>query len=228
MQFEAVKSNSRGRFSEVLINLAYIESIEPREPHTETPVQVKILRGMYYVHLYAALEKSINETVEQTLILVNSKNIPNKHYTTSFNAISLNPQMQAFKSVGYKGYIVKCVDVFRAVEANESFDISNTLLSTSLQNIWHETIQQTLACFGIQPINFEPRVRLTIDEIVDKRNAVAHGREMPTTIGERHRSRILRQKTQEIQQVVDMVISEFETFISDRKFVKEEHFDQYT
>lgn len=227
MSFEAVKGNSRGRFSEVLINLAYIESIEPREPHIETPVQVKILRGMYYVHLYAALEKSINETVEQALILVSSKNIPNKHFATSFNTISLNPQMQAFKTVGYKGYIAKSIEVFRAIEASDSFDISNTLLSTSLQNIWHETIQQTLACFGIQPINFEPRVRLTIDEIVEKRNAVAHGREMPTTIGERHRSRILREKTQEILQVVDLVISAFETFILDRKFVKEEYSDQY-
>ena len=227
MPLEAVKSNSRSRFSEVLINISYIESIEPREPHIATPAQVKILRGMFYVHLYAALEKSINEVVEQTLILVNSKNIPNKHYTTSFNTISLNSHMQAFKSVGYKGYINKSVEVFQAIEADNSFDITNTLLSTSLQNIWHETIQQTLSCFGIPAIEFEPRVRLTIDEIVEKRNAVAHGREMPTTIGERHRSKVLRQKMQEIQQVVDLVITEFEVFITDLKFVKKEYAEQY-
>lgn len=227
MPLEAVKNNSRSRFSEVLINLSYIESIEPKEPHIETPAQVKILRGMFYVHLYAALEKSINEAVEQTLILINSKNIPNKHYTTSFNTISLNAHMQAFKSVGYKGYISKSVEVFQAIEADKSFDITNTLLSTSLQNIWHETIQQALSCFGIPAINFEPRVRLTIDEIVEKRNAVAHGREMPTTIGERHRSKVLRQKMQEIQQVVDLVIAEFEVFVTDLKFVKEEYAEKY-
>lgn len=227
MPLKAVKSNSRSRFSEVLINLSYIESIEPRDLHTETPTQVKILRGMFYVHLYAALERSINEVVEQTLILINSKNIPNRHYTTSFNTISLNAHMQAFKSVGYKGYIAKSIEVFQAIEAENSFDITNTLLSTSLQNIWHETIQQTLACFGIQAIDFEPRVRLTIDEIVEKRNAVAHGREMPTTIGERHRSKVLRQKMQEIQQVVDLVISAFEVFITDLKFVKEEYVERY-
>ena len=228
MSFEVVKSNSRRRFSEVLINLAYIESIEPQETHTETPIPVKILRGMFYVHLYAALEKAINETIEQALIIVNSKNIINKHYATSFNVISLNPQMQAFKAAGYKGYILRSIDVFRAIESDQSFDISNTLLSNSLQNIWHETIQQTLACFGISPINFEPRIRLTIDEVVEKRNAVAHGREMPTVIGERHRSAVLRKKTQEIQQVVDLVISAFEVFISDRKFIKEEYISQYT
>jgi hypothetical protein len=227
MPFEVVKSNSRRRFTEVLINLSYIESIEPRNLQVETPIQVKILRGMYYVHLYAALERTINEVVEQALIFINSKNVPNKHYATSFNTISLNSQMQAFKAIGYKGYITKSIEVFSAIEANESFVITNTLLSTSLQNIWHETIQQTLACFGITAINFSPRVRLTIDEIVEKRNAVAHGRETPTTIGERYRSNVLRQKTQEIQQVVDLVVSAFETFIFDRKFVKVEYFDLY-
>lgn len=228
MQFDAVKSKSRGRFTEVLIHLAYIESIEPRNLQEATSVQVKILRGMYYVHLYAALEKTINEVVEQTLLLIASKNVPNKHYATAFNAISLNPQMQAFKACGYKGYINKTIEVFRGIEADEPFEITNTLLATSLQNIWYNTIQQTLACFGIEAINFEPRIKLTIDEIVQNRNAVAHGREMPTTIGERHRSNILRQKTQEIQQVVDLVLSAFETYILERKYVKAVYSDQYT
>lgn len=227
MLFEVVKRNSRGRFSEVFVNLAYIESLEPRNPQEETPIQAKILRGLYYVHLYAAFEKTINEVVEQTLILIGTKNVINRHYATPFNTISLNHKMQAFKDSGYKGYIAKSIDVFRAIDSDESFVITNTLLATSLQNVWHKTIQETLACFGIATINFEPRVRLTIDEIVEKRNAVAHGREMPAKVGESHRSNVLRQKTQEMQQVVDLVISAFEVFISDRSYLKTEYSNEY-
>ena len=48
MTFDIVRANSRERFSEVQINLNYIESIEP---DGEASPEVKILRGLYYVHL---------------------------------------------------------------------------------------------------------------------------------------------------------------------------------
>ncbi|WP_139167170.1 MAE_28990/MAE_18760 family HEPN-like nuclease [Chromobacterium sphagni] len=227
MSFEIIRRNSRARFTEVHTNLAHITSTEPKTPQDETSIQTKILRGLYYVHLYAALEKAINEVVENTLILINSKQITNKHYTTTFNAISLNNKMMAFKNAGYKEYIAKSIAIFRAIDSDESSDINNTLLTTSLQNVWHKTIQETLECFGIPSIDFGPQVRYTIDEIVNNRNAVAHGRETPANIGERHRSDILRKKTQEIQQVVDLIIDAFESFISNKNYLKSEHTNQY-
>ena len=65
MPLSTVKNRSRERFNEVLLNLAFIESIEPS---AEPPIHVKIQRGLYYVHLYSALEKVVNETVEQALL----------------------------------------------------------------------------------------------------------------------------------------------------------------
>lgn len=225
MPFNIVRANSRERFSEVHINLSYIESIEP---NTEAPPEIKIMRGLYYVHLYSVLEKSLNETIEQTILLIKSKNIKNRHFSTLFNVISLNSKMQSFKQCGYKEYFDRASDIFEGVDSESIFDISNTIFSQNLQNIWYKTIQDTIRSFGAAPISVEPRVRLTIDEVVDKRNAVAHGRETPIVVGERHRCNVLRTKTQEIQMVVEQIISTFEDYIADYKFLKPSYIQEYS
>jgi len=225
MTFDMVRANSRERFSEVQINLNYIESIEPTG---EATPEVKILRGLYYVHLYSALEKALNETIEQTILLIKSKNIKNLHFSTPFNVISLNSKMQRFKQCGYKDYFDKSSEVFESINSEEVFDISNTIFSQNLQNVWFKTIQDTIRSFGATPIQVEPRVKLTIDEVVDKRNAVAHGRETPTVIGERHRVNILRTKTQEIQIVIEQVIVTFEDYIANYEFLKTTYIQEYS
>lgn len=225
MTFDIVRANSRERFSEVQINLNYIESIEPAG---EATPEVKVLRGLYYVHLYSALEKALNETIEQTILLIKSKNIKNLHFATPFNVISLNSKMQSFKQCGYKDYFDKSSEVFESINSEEVFDISNTIFSQNLQNVWFKTIQDTIRSFGAAPIQVEPRVKLTIDEVVDKRNAVAHGRETPTVIGERHRVNVLRTKTQEIQLVIEQVISTFEDYIANYEFLKATYVQEYS
>lgn len=217
MTFSTVRSKSRERFREVLINLAHIESIERDGEANEV---VNIFRGLYYVHLYSALEKAINETIERVVLLIKVENIRNKDFILPFNVISLNSKMQSFRQCRHKDYFQKSIDVFLSINSDESFEISNTIFSQTLQNVWFDTIQATIRSFGAAEIAIEPRVKLTIDEIVEKRNAVAHGRETAISVGERHRSDVLRAKTQEIQLVVEQVISTFEDYIVRRLYLK--------
>ncbi|WP_226704495.1 MAE_28990/MAE_18760 family HEPN-like nuclease [Microbulbifer elongatus] len=224
MLFNIVRSNSRERFNEVFINLA---SIEKGEEDGASSVEVKIQRGLFYVHLYSALEKAVNETIEQTILLVKQDAVKNKHYENTFNVISLNSKMQAFKHCSNKNYFSKSIEVFESLGSEERFDLSNTIFSENLQNIWYKTIQESIRSFGAEPINIEPRVRLTIDEVVDKRNAVAHGRETPVSVGERHRSDMLRVKSQEIQLVVEQFISTFEDYVVNKKYINPIYVNEY-
>ncbi|WP_277753792.1 HEPN domain-containing protein [Vibrio harveyi] len=224
MPLSTVKNRSRERFNEVLLNLAFIESIEPS---AEPPIHVKIQRGLYYVHLYSALEKVVNETVEQALLVIGSYSIPNHKFQTKFNVIALNGKMTAFKNCGSREYFNKSIDIFEAVNSTEVTNINNAVLSGTLQNVWFSTIQTTLESFCIAPLTVPPRVRLTVDEVVDKRNAVAHGRETPVVVGERFRCQVLRTKTTEVQLVSDMFVDAFENYLRNAEFVKQEHRPDY-
>lgn len=223
MPFSTVKSISRSRFSEARVLLELIESLEPVTPAEATSVQVKILRGLYYVHLYAALEKTVNESVEQTLLLISREGIANGHYKTPFNVISLHNKMQGFKDAGYKSFFKKSIDVFSAVDSEYASNINNTLFSTNLQNVWYKTLDEVLRCFGIPGFQIDPRYRIIIDDIVDKRNAVAHGRESTIEIGERHRSDVLRKRMQDIIIVSDLFIDCLETYIINKEYIKPAH-----
>jgi len=224
MPFNIIRSSSRERFSEVLVNLAYIESIEP---DGEATIEVKILRGLFYVHLYSALEKAVNETIEQTILLIKNESVKNRHFESSFNVISLNSKMQGFKQCGYKNYFSKSADVFESLDSDNSFDLDNTIFSENLQNVWYKTLQETIRSFGATQISVDPRVRLTINEVVEKRNAVAHGRETPVAVGERHRSDKLRTNTQEVQLVVEQFIYTFEDYILNKKYIKPNYLHEY-
>jgi hypothetical protein len=227
MPLSNVSNRSRERFNEVLQNLAFIESIEPTELTEETPLYVKIQRGLYYVHLYSALEKVVNETVEQVLLIIKSHNIPNNRYKAEFNVIALNNKMKGFKDCGSKDYFNKSIALFESINSEEVFDINNTVLSGTLQNVWFKTIQTTLKSFCVDPIVVESRVKFTVDEVVDKRNSVAHGRETPVEVGERFRCTVLRSKTADVQLVSEMFIDAFKEYVQQAKFVKNEHRAEY-
>lgn len=227
MPFSTIRAKVRERFSEVLFNLAHIESSEPRNPTEATLPFVKIQRGLYYVHLYSVLERTVNEVVEHAILSIKSNNIRNKHFEAVLNVISLNPKMQAFKSCGYKDYIKKSIAVFTCIDSDDCYELHNTIFSQNLQNIWFKTIQELLAAFGIAPLVIDPRIRYTVDEIAEKRNAVAHGRETPLVVGETHRADILRLKTNEIQLVANMIVDLFEDYINNQSYIRNECRDAY-
>ncbi|MGL4391207.1 MAG: HEPN domain-containing protein [Carnobacterium maltaromaticum] len=224
MPLTTVRNSSRERFNEVLQNLAFIESIES---DGESPTHVKIQRGLYYVHLYSALEKVVNETVEQALLIIENNKIPNHKYQINFNVIALNRKMQAFKDCSSKEYFNKSIDIFNSINSEDVINISNTVLSGTLQNVWFKTIQTTLKSFCINQLIVEPRVKLTVDEVVEKRNAVAHGRQTPVEVGERFRCNLLRVKTADIQLISDMFIDAFESYLSKCEYVKAEFQSDY-
>ena len=74
--------------------------------------------------------------------------------------------------------------------------------------------------FGISSFVVEPRVRTTIDELVENRNKVAHGRESALVVGERHRSKILRDKFSIVTSLIDSVIAHLEAFYNTRAFLR--------
>ncbi|OQY59974.1 MAG: hypothetical protein B6245_04035 [Desulfobacteraceae bacterium 4572_88] len=97
--------------------------------------------------MYSAFERTVNEVVEQAILIIKSREVKNRHFEMHFNAISLNSKMQSFKSCGYKEYFNKSTYMFRSIDSDESFEINNTIFSQNLQNVWFETIQQILGCF---------------------------------------------------------------------------------
>lgn len=219
MSYEGVKQLSRERLTEVQQLLNHIASLEPDDATAPHPPEVKILRGFFYVHLYAALEKTINEAVQLTLRLIASHNAPANHYELRFGSITSRGRLQAFKACSYKNYHDNALAIFSTLGSTEKANIDETQFSDSLMNVWTNSILEVFHSFGITLI-VEPRTRATIDELVENRNKVAHGRESALIVGERHRSRVLRDKFTITTSMIDSVINHLEYFYNTRSFIK--------
>jgi|SRR5471030_1701919 len=219
MSYEGAKQLARERLTEVQLLLNHIASLEPKDATTPHPSEVKILRGFFYVHLYAALEKSINEAVQLTLRLIANHNAPGKHYQLNFGSIAARGKLQSFKSCSHKHYHDNALAIFTMLNSTETTNIDETQFSDTLMNVWMKSIIEVLDSFGID-LSVDPRTRTTINELVENRNKVAHGRESALAVGERHRSNILREKFTITTSLIDAVTNKLETFYSSRSFIK--------
>jgi hypothetical protein len=220
MTFTLIKNRARTRFNENITYLNYLTAVEPNDPTIPASQELKIMKGLFYVHLYGSLEKTINDLIENTLISINSQNIKNKHFSPPFNTISLLGKLQSFKDCGHRNFFAKAIEIFEEMQSDNIPSLNETAFSNNLQNVWTKTIIEILTAFGIGNFIIEPRTRTTIDEIVDKRNAVAHGRETAAVIGERFRTNDLRVKMNTITTFSFDLIDCFENYHDSKKFIK--------
>jgi hypothetical protein len=222
MLLNKVKQNSGKRFSPINVNLIHLAGGDLNDEIN------KIQRGLFYVHLYSALERTTNELVERVLIIVNSFNIKYDHYIPAFNTISLSAQMMSYKAAAKDKAWLKSHSIFETMCSDEAPNINNTFFAASLQNVWFDTIQSLLLCFGLATLEDSDKSKKTaLDEIVNNRNAVAHGRIPADIVGERHRPDTLRDRTEITQQIVELLIIKFEEYLSNLQFIKQEYHAEY-
>lgn len=228
MSFTIIRHNARSRFNETRIYLNYLATLEPSDPTVTLSLELKIMKGLFQVHLYAALEKTINELIENTLTYINSNNIKYNHYSTPFNTISLIDKLKSFKDCGYRNFFEKTIDIFSEMTSSNISVINESAFSNHLQNVWTNTIEEVIKSFGINNFTITPRVRATINELVEKRNSVAHGRENASVVGERFRTSTLRTKMGIITTFAYDLIDIFEDYYSNKKFLKNHFKRNYT
>lgn len=220
MIFQLIKDGARTRFNENTIYLNYLTGIEPNDPTIPASQELKIMKGLFYVHLYGSLEKTANDLIEKTLLSIKSQDIKNKDFNPSFNTISLLGNLQAFKNGGHKNFFANAIKIFEEMQSDRISDLNETAFSNSLQNVGTKTITQILAAFGIEDFIIEPKTKLVINEIVETRNAVAHGRESAAQRGERFRTPDLRMKMETIITFSFSLIDCFEHYHDHKNFIK--------
>ena len=220
MSFKNIKQKTSLRFSENRMFLNFIKSLEPKDVTDAASNEVNMMKGLFYVHLYSTIEKTFNELIENTLILINSKCVQKNHFNLHFNSISLINKLKSFKDCGYRSFFTKAYELFNEMSNSDIAIISDSTFSKDLQNIWTKTIVETTKTFGMKNFFIDLKTKTTIDEIVDKRNAVAHGRETANIIGQKFRSDDLRSKMDTVIDFIAYLIESFENFYDRKDFLK--------
>lgn len=179
------------------------------------------MRGLFYVHLYAAIEKTLNELVEDVLLTIKNKNVKNKDLKIHVNVISLHPKLLSFKDCSSKNFLERAKTIFLGTVSEDIYPINETMMGMYMQNIHYSTLQNISILFELSEFNSNPLDKLLIDEIVDKRNAVAHGREQASYIGQLFNTQQLRNKMMTAQQIIFSYIDIFDNYIASKDYIRD-------
>lgn len=228
MTFQNLKRRNQNRFAEVVSFLHYVKTLEPENIQTPQSTIFKISKGLAYVHLYGAIEKSVNDIVATSLLEISSFRPSNKHVKSTFLNISAFPKMKAYRDCSIKKQLQKSKDVFDLIESLETCTIDETMFQYFLQNIHFKKINDVLRTFDIGEYELTPLDVTLFDGITENRNKVAHGRESAAEVGERITCDKLLQLHDLALSVIDVFADKFENYSLNLNFIRPHFKQQYT
>jgi hypothetical protein len=219
MALTTARSITTERFSDVLIYLNLINQLE-LPPGQQVAPDIKMMRGLFFVLLYGALEKSITETVVSLLTKIKSLKPRNDQVVMSFNVVSMQRKWKSIKDTGHKDSFVQMKEFFTDLGAAQFHDFDETMFSSLLQNVWAKTIKEVIDALGVSGFSLTTNQKAYIDELVEKRNAIAHGRESALTVGENYRCDELRKRLSETQILMFALIDRLEKYFDAHEFLQ--------
>lgn len=185
MSFSVAKNDVRTRFSEARLLLEHLRKSSPPalSPATETQ---KALRGLWLVSLYAAVEKSANAVVEAAIADISSKAIKSFDSNFHLHGIFHHRKVRAIRDCGRNVIFDKSADLFQVAFSDVLLSATDNPLSESLQNVDARTLSWILELFGAPKMAPSESSIGRVNTLRERRNAVAHGRESASEVGERY------------------------------------------
>jgi hypothetical protein len=207
-----------------------ISFIKTQESTATPPVDtdaVKIVRGLFYVHLYGAFEKTVNECVETYLRSIAALELEVLHVAPQLMPLALDAKFRSLHSVPGTSNWRKRIALIDSMVSAEVCAINDLVFAEQLQNVWPETIENIVEYLGIGGITFDEADVLACKEIVDKRNQVAHGRTSPLKIGASVKAIDLESRFESILSLLEEFIVFLETKFVTLIYVKPEYHAHY-
>lgn len=219
------RTGANERFQQVRALLSFIKLQESNEVPPVDSDEVKVLRGLFFVHLYGAFEKSVNEAVERYIQKIDDLKVAYVDFSSIFLPTALD---SVFTSIQMGGKWEKRVDFFKILESNDKCGIRNTIFSDQLTNTWFKNLDRIALCVGAaRPFLRNVADSHYLDEVVEKRNQVAHGRNTPLHVGSSGRSVDLDVRFMAVRRVFDDYCEMLEVNYNSLEFIKPPNRERY-
>jgi hypothetical protein len=185
MIFKESEKEIRERLAETFSLLSHLRSIAPKDLTPLDDLQ-KTLRGLWIVSLYAAFERAANSIVEAALIEISSHGSKSIECFPPIHSIFHYAKVQSLKDCSNKRIFDTSIKLFSAALGDDPILLSDNPLAERLQNVDTSTLKWVSELFGAPEFLPDGSHIGRLSTLRERRNAVAHGRESASKVGERY------------------------------------------
>lgn len=218
--FDVAYSNLHDRVQEAQALINVIKRNEVSMSHEE---ETKVLKGLFFVEVYGAIEKCIHDCVTIGISFLNGLTLKVSDIRPELWALAFDPDCTRIEqNSGSKKWTNRNKLFVQLYGSNMINSIDPELFPTSIGNIKMEQIAGVWKTFGIkEPINpdLTKGYDQTLSNIADGRMKIAHGRETSAQVGATITSAELQKKLGDVDYYCNYVISCFEHYIANRDFI---------
>jgi hypothetical protein len=222
MKLAVQQQDSLDRLLEARILLDMIIN-EEAVPPAQDSLLILNLRGLFFVHLYACLEFSVNSAIQRVLTIIGTHSVQYRHYADKFYPVVMANHFMSVRAAGKENKWGTRVDFFEKFFSENVAAINSSVFYEDHQNIKVSTLKNIFLCLGIEK-PFLPQMRYAghIDNIADNRNAIAHGRRSPIDVAAGNRASDLKLKWEIVSETIGYLFSVLSDYVDELSFVQEE------
>lgn len=175
-------------------------------------------KGLICVQLYAIYEYSLVKVIQEGIAALNAFAIPLKEIRHECLALALDAECKSLADVGPKKVWENRLALFSSARGATVSVISDSMFPFDGSHMRAAQLRTIWTLFGIsEPIVPESKMMGWIDEMVEHRNAVAHGRETPEVVGGRYTIGELKRRVADTEQLCLYIVDTIERHFSDEK-----------
>lgn len=189
-------------------------------PRTFPSTDATIAKGLFFVHLYGAYEYTVSSAVQQTLELIDNMGHEVVEYKPTMLSVVLDAKCKAVANVGLKKLWEKRWELFDQIVPGNVVNIDNTVLPTDGGNLKQKQLEMVWKSLCVTtPVLSSPLLRGRLEELVDNRNAIAHGRESPSVVGRRYSTADLEKRYNDVNALCTHIIQALEDHLNNKDFL---------
>jgi len=178
----------------------------------------QIAKGMAFVQMYAVYEYTVVTAVQAAVDAVAAHRHPIKDLIPSLMTLFLDPELQSLQDSSVKTAWQSRLKLFTRIFSGHLASVNNTVLPIDGSHFRSSQLQLIFEVFGIKRIPAQRKRHLErINQIVESRNAIAHGRDTAENIGRTHTRADVLQAFRQMKSVCLLLIQIIKQHCADGK-----------
>lgn len=194
------------------------EQVSSQELNASKSFENKVLKGLFFVALYGAIENSLSKSVTICIETLNNLQLDLLKIKPVIWAIVFDPECKRMEQGGERKWSNRN-KLFVEIKNTKAKAMDPLLFPASTGNIKKKQVDSIWETFDLQSPAFpDPKIIGLLDTIAENRMAIAHGRRTASDVGASYSAKDLLDFYDSINKWSNYIISCFESFIKNQEY----------